>query len=254
MKRVLVLGGSGALGRVVCRGLIDAGARVALTWWRGEAAAEALRGEVAAAVQVDLGGEGVEAAVDEAAEALGGLDALVHSAAIGIRPGLTPPGDRHQVMREVTLEDWEAMMNLNVRSAFLACRRASEIMRAQREGAASIEGGSSGGDLILVGSIDGVKPVPSPVHYAASKAALGGMARAMAKELGRENIRVNVVAPGMMDRGLSQIAPAALVREYEKHSGLRRRSAPEEVASVVCWLALSNTYLTGETIAVDGGL
>ena len=247
MRRVLVLGGSGQLGRVVCAGLVASDATVALTYCGGRAVVDGLKAThpELVAIRVDLSGvDGIGAAVDEAAEALGGLDTLVHCAAIGIRPGLTPQADRHQTMAEIPAQDWDLIMNVNVRSAFLAGRRAAEIMQAQGQG----------GDIVLVSSIDGVKPVPSPVHYAASKAALTGMARAMAKELGADDIRVNAVAPGMMDRGLSEIAPEHLVQEYVKHSGLKRRCSPDEVASVVCWLALRNSYITGETIAVDGGL
>ena len=107
---------------------------------------------------------------------------------------------------------------------------------------------------MLLGSIDGVKPAPSPVHYAASKAALSGMVKAMAKELGPYNIRVNTVAPGVLDGGLSRVLPDDLRREYLKHCGLKRLGRLEEVASLVAWLAAENTLVTGQTIVVDGAL
>src|SRR5205823_1217978 len=113
---------------------------------------------------------------------------------------------------------------------------------------------ASGGELVLIGSIDGVKPVPAPVHYGASKGALVGMARTMAKELGPASIRVNVVAPGVLGEGISKTLPEDLRSEYLKHCGLKRFGAPSEIARVVAWLVLENTYVTGQTILLDGAL
>jgi 3-oxoacyl-[acyl-carrier protein] reductase len=135
------------------------------------------------------------------------------------------------------------MIDVNARSAFFAVRRLSRLMR-----------GNGGGNIVLLGSIDGVKPAPSPVHYAASKAAVSGMVKAMAKELGPYNIRVNTVAPGVLDGGLSRVLPDNLRREYLKHCGLKRLGRLDEVASVAAWLALDNTLVTAQTIVVDGAL
>ena len=88
------------------------------------------------------------------------------------------------------------MIDVNAKGSFFAVRRRRRP-----------DAGSHGGNIVLLGSIDGVKPAPSPVHYAASKAALSGMAEAMAKELGPRNIRVNSVAPGVLDDGLSRTLP-----------------------------------------------
>ena len=134
-------------------------------------------------------------------------------------------------------------MDVNAKSTFFAVKRVSDVMR---------RGG--GGNIVLLSSIDGVKPAPSPVHYAASKGALMGMTLAMAKELGEFKIRVNQVAPGILEAGLSRVLPDALREEYLKHCGLKRLGRLEEVAAVVAWLARRNTYVTGRTIGVDGGL
>ena len=107
---------------------------------------------------------------------------------------------------------------------------------------------------MLLGSIDGVKPAPAPVHYAASKAALAGMVKAMAKELGPQGIRVNSVAPGVLEAGLSQALPDDLRREYLKHCGLKRLGRIDEVAALVAWLAIENTFVTGQTMVLDGAL
>jgi NAD(P)-dependent dehydrogenase (short-subunit alcohol dehydrogenase family) len=113
---------------------------------------------------------------------------------------------------------------------------------------------SGGGNIVLIGSIDGVKPVPAPVHYSASKGALVGMTHAMAKELGRDGIRVNLVAPGILEAGLSRTLAQQLRDDYVKHCGLRRVGRLDEVARLVAWLARHNTYVTGQTIVVDGAL
>jgi NAD(P)-dependent dehydrogenase (short-subunit alcohol dehydrogenase family) len=133
-------------------------------------------------------------------------------------------------------------MAINVRSAFFAIQTLTQAL-AER-----------GGNVVLVGSIDGVKSVPSLVAYAASKAALVGMATSLAKELGPKQIRVNVVAPGILEDGVSRALPAELTKEYLKHCALKRTGTIVEVANVISFFALENTYVTGQTIVLDGGL
>lgn len=245
MKRCLVLGGSGAVGGAVCRALAAGGARVAFTYHTGKQAAaelaEALPGAIAlpadAAQVVQL-----ERAVDEAASAFSGLDALVHCIGIGVEMECSDGASRHR-MPEVSEADWDRMLQINTKSAYFAVRRAIGPLRD-----------AGGGNVVLVGSVDAVKPVPSPVHYAASKGALGIMAQAMAKELGESGILVNMVAPGALEAGLSRLLPENLIQEYKKHCGFKRLGRLAEVADLVAWLAQHNTYMTGQTLAVDGGL
>ena len=242
--RCLVFGGSGALGRAVCEALAAEGARLVFTYRSREAAAReaAARLGDARALALELASvASVEAAVDEAAAHLGGIDAFVQCAGVAV----TIEGRRrraHPSIAEIDEAAWDAMLDVNARSTFFAVRRVSEVMRG------------GGGNLVIVGSIDGVKPVPSPVHYAASKGALAGMIAALAKELGRDNIRVNMVAPGIMDGGISRVLDDELLAEYLKHCGLRRVGRLAEVAAVVAWLARHNTYVTGRTVLVDGAL
>jgi NAD(P)-dependent dehydrogenase (short-subunit alcohol dehydrogenase family) len=146
-------------------------------------------------------------------------------------------------MTDVDEPAWDRMLDVNARSAFFAVRSAAPHLRER-----------GGGNIVLLGSIDGVKLVPAPVHYAAAKGALAGMTAAMAKELGPDGIRVNLVAPGILDGGMSRVLPDELRAEYLKHSGLRRYGRMEEIAEYVAWLALHNTYLTGQTVLVDGAL
>lgn len=241
----LVFGGSGALGGAVCRALAAKGARVAFTYLRNESKAIALARELPGALAYPLDLRSVpdlEATVDRAAAALGGIDAFVQCAGVAITMECSGPGAHHR-MPQVDEGGWDWMMDVNAKSTFFAVRRVVPVMR---------EGG--GGNLIFVGSVDGVKNAPSPVHYAASKGALRGMVGAMAKEFGEFKIRVNMVAPGLLDGGLSRDIPPNLLKEYVKHCGLKRLGRFEEIAAVISWLALENTYVTGQTILADGAL
>jgi 3-oxoacyl-[acyl-carrier protein] reductase len=234
----VVFGGSGAVGREVCAALASRGARVGFTYFRNDT-----NGIEAVARQLDVTDvAAINRTIDAFHDEFGRIDAFINCAAVGT----TAPYDGatvHHLMADVDERAWDAMIDVNAKSAFFAVRRVSDIMRAH-----------DGGNIVLLGSIDGVKPAPSPVHYAASKAAVSGMVKAMAKELGPYNIRVNTVAPGVLDGGLSRVLPDELRREYLKHCGLKRLGRLEEVANLVAWLAAENTLVTGQTIVVDGAL
>ena len=236
-KRCLVLGGSGALGQVVCRRLREAGASVAFTWNSTEVGIEDC-----VALKADLRDvKATRRVVDEAGEQLGGLEALVHCAAIWVTDE-DRDNSLHEKIEEVDEHGWNHVMEVNVRSAFFACQQALPLLRV------------AGGNIVLTGSIDSVKPVPSPAHYAASKGALDGMVKSMSKELGPDKVCANVVAPGLMEAGLSRMLPAKLKEDYNQFCALKRPAQLPEIASVIAWLALENTYVTGQTWLVDGAL
>jgi len=226
-KRVLVLGGSGALGRVIVRELRAAGAHVFASYLTREIApAERL-----VPFRVDVAdGPALHAAI----RACGPVDALVHCAAV---PSTNTP-HKFESMHEVDLDGFDRLMAINVKSALVAVRAVEMTV----------------GNVVFIGSIDGVKGVPAPAPYAASKAALCGLATALAKELGPRGTLVNVVAPGVLESGLSSLLPDKLRNEYLKHCARKRLGKHEEVASLVTFLALENTYLDARTLTVDGGL
>lgn len=245
-RRCLIFGGSGALGQALCRRLAAAGGRLAFTYHRGEDVARQLESELpqAVALRLDLTSiDEIAGTVERAAEALGGLDAFVQCAGLGLAPGEESSGDAFPRMRDIGEPAWDALMAVNVKSTFFACREVIEVMRR-----------GDGGNVLLIGSVDGLKMVPAPVHYAATKGALGAMVRAMAKEVGADGIRVNLVAPGVLEGGLSRTLPPSLKTDYLRHCGLRRLGTMDEVARLAAWLALENTYLSGQTLAVDGAL
>jgi NAD(P)-dependent dehydrogenase (short-subunit alcohol dehydrogenase family) len=237
-KVVIVFGGSGAVGSAVCRALAADGARVAFTYFQNEAAAAALARELPAALmrRVDLRSAAeTRSALVELRRELGAVSAFVHCAA---RTSTTRE-PKFERISEADDAGFDELFAVNVRSAFIACR---ELAR------------DFSGNIVLIGSIDGVKTVPAPAAYAASKGALSALARALCKELGSQGVRINVVAPGVLEKGSSLTLPDDLRAEYLKHCGLRRLGKLEEIAGLVSFLALENTYLTGQTIVVDGGL
>ncbi len=240
--RCLVLGGSGVLGRAVCRRLAANGAQVAFSFHRGVGAASELRGEGAIPLQLDLADPAaIDATVDKAAEALGGLDALVICSGAGVALEPEGPGSRH-LMERTDAAAFDALMAVNVRGPFLACRRVLRHLD------------SHGGNVVIVASLDAAKALPSPVHFACTQLALRGLAQAMAKENGAHGIRVNVVAAGLMETGLSRLVGEEQREEYRRLCGLRRLARPDEIAEVVAWWALHNGYATGQTLVVDGCL
>ena len=229
MTRAIVFGGSGAVGREVVRVLESRGARVGATYFRN--ARDGMK-------PLDVNDVGaIDRVIDEFATELGGIDAFINCAAIG------STGGHHDLMDDVDERAWDTMLDVNAKPSFFAARRASQHMRA-----------NGGGNIVLLNSIDGLKSAPSPVHYAASKGALTAMVKAMAKELGPHNIKVNSVAPGVLEKGLSSILPDNLRNEYLKHCGLKRLGKIEEVANLVGWLATENTFISGQTIVVDVAL
>jgi len=243
--RCLVVGGSGALGSEVCRSLHQSGARLAFTYHSSESAGRALALELPGS-QVHaldlLSIPALEALIDKVAGAWDGLDTFIQCAGVGVTSPSTQ-AQVHHTMEQVDEASWDRMQDINTKSTFFAVRRVAAHLRR-----------AGGGSIVLIGSIDGVKPVPAPVHYAASKAALAGMTTAMAKELGKDNIRVNLIAPGILEGGISTALPEDLRREYLKHCGLKRYGRFAEIAAWVEWLALRNVYVTGQTILVDGAL
>jgi 3-oxoacyl-[acyl-carrier protein] reductase len=245
-SRCLVFGGSGALGQVLCEMLACRGVRLAFTYNSGESVARKLVERLPELIPFHVDATSVpeiENVVNKAAVALGGLDAFINCSAIVKPSGTSSSTVRTQRMQDVSLEDWDATIAVNVRSSFFACRRVSEVLAE-----------NGGGNLVLVGSVDAVKLVPSPVHLSASQAALYGMTRAMAKELGSRNIRVNLVASGILDGGKSLQIPQELHDLYKKHCGFKRVGKLTELASVIAWLAIENTYVNGQAIVVDGAL
>jgi NAD(P)-dependent dehydrogenase (short-subunit alcohol dehydrogenase family) len=232
VKRVIVVGASGSLGRALVEELGARDARVGGTYRNGTI--EGIPSRRLDLLAVDT----IEPILADHAQEHEGAEARVLCAP-AVSASATPAFDH---LADIVPAKLVEMMTVNVAAPIL-CARAFAAMI-----------GTAPRNVVLVGSIDGAKSVPTAVPYASSKGALMAAARGLAKELGPNGVLVNVVAPGLMDAGASRIVPAEVKKEYLKHSAAKRFATPAEIARSIAWLALENTYVTGQTIILDGGL
>jgi 3-oxoacyl-[acyl-carrier protein] reductase len=237
-KVVLVTGATGGLGLVCCRLLVREGARVVLSDLGDEAALERARAEVGGAIAIaaDVTSEAdATMLVARSVEELGSLDGCV--AAAGLYHA-TP-------VDEIGTAEWDRIQAVNVRGAFFTARAALQVMVPRKTGA-----------VVLLGSIAGqVGGVQSGAGYATSKAAVIGMAKALARHAGPHGVRVNCVNPGFIDSGMSLgIAPEDRERTIAA-TPLGRPGTAEEVAEALVWLVSdASSFVTGAQLDVNGGL
>jgi 3-oxoacyl-[acyl-carrier protein] reductase len=242
-KRCLITGGSRGLGRALGLAFVRAGARVAFTYHRNSADAEEATRQLADAAggapPLVFRGSVADAAhaqqvVKEVVAAWGGLDVLVNNAGI------------NQILPIALLEeaDWDAMMGINVKGAYLFSRAALRHMIRARAG-----------HVLNIGSFTSERLVDVSAHYAASKSALRGLTEALAREVGRYDIKVNLLAPGLLDAGLGKLLPQHRIAEYVGQCALGRLGTADEVAALAVFLVSpDNTFMTGAKLVADGGL
>jgi 3-oxoacyl-[acyl-carrier protein] reductase len=237
----LVTGGSRGLGRALCRVLAREGAAIAFNYSRSEDEAQAALAELRAAgakasafrVSV-LDKPGLDAMVKGIEAELGPVDILINNAGVG------------QVVPLALMEeaDWDRMLDTHVKGAFLATQAVLRGMVRQKRGS-----------VLNIGSLAGVKMLQAPVHYCTAKAALKGFTEGLAKEVGRYGIRVNCLAPGVLEAGVSEYLPPAKREQYLQHCAVGRTGTLEEVAEVAAFLVSDrNSYMNGATVLVDGGV
>ena len=237
-RRALVTGASRGIGAEIVRRLAADGASVAFTYGRSTAEADKLVAEVAAAggtavaIQADSAdADAVAKSVDDAVSALGGLDVLVNNAGIAVM------GD----VESMSLEDFDRQLAVNVRAVFVAIQRALPHL-------------GSGSRIINIGSINADR-VPSPglAAYAMTKAAVAGLTRGLARDLGPRGITVNNVAPGPVNTDMNP-DQGEFADSLRKVMAGGQYGQPRDIASVVAYLAGPDTgYITGATWNVDGG-
>jgi 3-oxoacyl-[acyl-carrier protein] reductase len=231
-KRALVTGGSRGIGKAIAQELARAGAEVNVGYRSGTKEAEAVAEEIGGrAIQADV------SAADEAArlvEEAGELDILVNNA------GVTRDG----LIARMPDEDWQTVVETNLGGVFHTCRAAARGMMRRRSGS-----------IVNLSSVVGLHGNPGQTNYAASKAGIIGLTKALARELGSRGVRANVVAPGYISTGLTEVLSDEIRGTLLANTPLGRLGEPVDVAGAVRFLCSDEAaFITGAVLLVDGGL
>ncbi|WP_346354518.1 3-oxoacyl-[acyl-carrier-protein] reductase [Azotosporobacter soli] len=240
-KVALVTGGSRGIGRAVALELAGAGAKVVINYAGNAAAAQEVvnaiesNGGAAIAVQADVAnGEAVEVLVKQAMDTFGRIDILVNNA------GITRDG----LLMRMKEDDWDAVMDTNLKGVFHCTKAVSRIMMKQRYGR-----------IINMTSVVGIMGNAGQANYAAAKAGVIGFTKSMAKELASRSITVNAIAPGYIATDMTAVLSEQIRTEMAEKIPAGRLGAPEDIAAAALFLASdSAAYITGQTLNVDGGM
>ncbi|MDM5198837.1 3-oxoacyl-[acyl-carrier-protein] reductase [Fictibacillus enclensis] len=240
-KTALVTGASRGIGRAIALELAKNGAKVAVNYAGSEAKAKEVveeiiaMGQEAIAVQANVAdSESVTGMVKRVIEEFGSLDILVNNA------GIT----KDNLLMRMKEEEWDSVLNTNLKGVFLCTKAVTRQMMKQRKGR-----------IINISSIVGVSGNPGQANYVAAKAGVIGLTKTTAKELASRNITVNAIAPGFIDTEMTEVLEENVKGEMLKAIPLARFGSTDDIASLVTFLAGdSSSYITGQTINVDGGM
>ena len=240
-KTALVTGAARGIGKAIAIKFAEEGANVAFT--------DLVIDENGKATEAEIAEKGVKAkgyasnaadfsqtaeVVQQIMENFGRIDILVNNA------GITKDG----LMLKMTESQWDAVINVNLKSAFNFIHACTPIMMRQR-----------GGSIINMSSVVGVHGNAAQCNYAASKAGLIALAKSIGQEMGRRGIRANAIAPGFIDTPMTQQLPEDVRKEWMEKIPLRRGGTVEDIANVATFLASDmSSYVTGQVIQVDGGM
>jgi 3-oxoacyl-[acyl-carrier protein] reductase len=249
-KVAIVTGGSSGIGRATAVRFAQEGARVA-AWDVNEAAADTLLKELRAAGAADVlfrqvnvtDAASVQAGVDEVISRWGSIGVLVNNAGI-LRDGLLVKVKDGAVVSSMSDEQFDAVINVNLKGVFVCTRAVTPHMIA-----------AGGGVVLNASSVVGLYGNFGQTNYIATKAAVIGMTKTWARELGRHKIRVNAVAPGYIGTEMVKQMPEKILDVMVSHTPLGRLGKPEEIAEAYCWLASDGaSFITGTVLSVDGGV
>ncbi|MDM1049785.1 MULTISPECIES: 3-oxoacyl-[acyl-carrier-protein] reductase [Sphingobacterium] len=240
-KTALVTGASKGIGRKIAEVFAQHGANVAFTYLSSVEKGQALEQELQASGTQVKGYRSDASKFDEAEKLIndivadfGGLDIVVNNA------GITKDG----LLMRMTEENWDDVININLKSVFNVSKAASKVMMKARKGS-----------IINMSSVVGVQGNAGQANYAASKAGIIGFSKSLAKELGSRNIRTNVIAPGFIRTEMTDVLDPKVVEGWEANIPLKRAGEPEDVANACVFLASDlSAYVTGQVIPVDGGM
>jgi 3-oxoacyl-[acyl-carrier protein] reductase len=240
-KIALVTGGGRGIGAAICTELAAQGAVVAVNYSRSADAANAVvnaiteAGGTARAYQADVASaEQVDAMVKGVVAEFGKIDILVNNA------GIT----RDKLLLRMNEDDWDSVLDTNLKGAFLTLKSVAPLMMKQRTGV-----------IVNVGSVIGKVGAAGQINYSASKSGLVGLTKSAAKEFGSRNIRVNAVAPGFVETEMTEVLKPEYRDTILKQIPLARFGAGADIARVVSFLCSEDAaYITGEVISIDGGL
>jgi len=240
-KTALVTGGSRGIGKAVVWALARAGAKVAFVYQSSQEAADQLVADLkldqheSMAIQADVKDkEAADAAVAKVLDAWGQIDILVNNAGI----------IRDTLLAQMSPQQWQDVIDTNLTSVYNFCQAVTRPMMSARAGR-----------IINMSSVAAEFGNSGQVNYAASKAGIVGLTRCLATELARRGVTVNAVAPGFIETDMTEVVRNMAGKELKKKIPARRLGNPDDVAEVVLFLAGDGaSYITGQTISVDGGL
>ncbi|MCL5884523.1 MAG: 3-oxoacyl-[acyl-carrier-protein] reductase [Deltaproteobacteria bacterium] len=238
---ILVTGGSRGIGRAVALAFSSPGDAVVVNYRNDrDAASETVaeirrQGAEAESFQADVAEhEQVRSMIEAVVARFGRIDVLVNNAG----------GNRDGYLAMMSLDDWNSVIDVNLKGVFHCCKTVARIMMAERRGA-----------IVNVSSLSGITGLPGQTNYAAAKGGVNAFTRALAQELAPFGIRVNAVAPGLVETDPVSSMPPEHREALLRNIPMRRMGTPEEVAAVVRFLASDDaSYVTGEIIKVTGGI
>jgi 3-oxoacyl-[acyl-carrier protein] reductase len=237
-KRVMITGGTKGIGRATAVDLARSGARIVACHRTDDSSAATLAEELArsgeqhAVIRADVTDESqVQTLADQVRGVLGGLDAVVNNAGV----------DGHARLEDLDVAEWYRVLNVNVTASYLVVRAMLPLL-------------GNPSSVVNIGASVALRGRPDGSHYTASKAAVHGLTRSMAKEFGPRGVRVNLVAPGVIDKGEDDLPPQ-VAKVIVSMTALGRLGDCSDVANAVAFLISDKSrYISGSTLHVDGGM